>query len=140
MAKHKGLLVTPDCIIDVEYEGIEDIQRLIGCDCFTSASFIFGNSPACYVDDEGLINESPPNRAIYRDGQLIRVIFGNMLFCGINPDGTERDISKAEEERVRGMFGGGLSGPGSGMSVVRNLLKGYHGEDPKERLKRHGKL
>lgn len=45
-----------------------------------------------------------------REGDLYAIVFGDMVFCGFDPEtGESRDISPEECERVRERFGGAES-------------------------------
>lgn len=139
--KHKGLLVTVDGpIVEVMVGDYRDMQRVIGCDCFTSMPWLFDDMPACYVDDEGKINGSRPNRAIVKNGKIVDIAFGNMLFLGFDPNtGETRDIMGWEEEVVYKTFSNGEEcGPGSGMRAILAVL--VSDDDGKKGLVERGKL
>ena len=122
---HKGLLVTEFGFEDVEYDDYEDIQELLDCDCFAVCPWLFGDSPACYIDDEGKFDGNYPNRALYHDGELVDIIFGDMLFAGIDMEtGESRDITEDEKRRVRERFSDGESGPGSGIAAIMGIRTG----------------
>lgn len=140
--KHKGLLVTVDGpIVEVEVGGYKDIQRLIGCDCFDVMPWLFDDHPTCYVDDEGKLNGSKPNRAIYDGDRLVDIAFGNMLFLGLDVStGESKDITDIESERVRSRFGGGAEGAGSGARAYNEIMFGRLAVNAKEGLRGRGKL
>lgn len=118
-----GLLLTLDDAIEVEVEDYRDIQKAIGCDVFTSVPWLFDDEPACYVDDEGKINGSFPNRAVYTGGELVDILFGNILFLGFDPNsGESRDISEEEKGRVMDRFFSGNENVMSGTMEVLRML------------------
>ena len=92
------------------------------------ASFIFEDTPAVYVNEEGLMGASleTANRAIYatrrmaemgylsqmdyshvvEEGELYSIVFGDMVCVGFDPEtGEDRDITDTEAERVMERFG-----------------------------------
>ena len=110
----------------VDFDGsMEDIQRYVG-GYFDAAGWIFDDSPAVYLNDEGKFCASP-NRAVYarqqdagkmlwsspdplREGDLVDVIYGDFLCVGFDPrTGEDRDISDEEARRVVDRFGGPAS-------------------------------
>lgn len=57
-----------------------------------------------------------------REGDLYAIVFGDMVFCGLDPEtGESRDISPEECERVRERFGGAES-IDSGASELLSLV------------------
>lgn len=91
--------------------------------------WLFDDEPAGYCNEEGLLGATflDANRAVYatkamedagflsqldgqsavREGDLFTIVFGDMVFCGLDPEtGESRDITPEECERVRERFGG----------------------------------
>ena len=102
----------------------EDLSDLVD-GCIESMSYLFGDEPAVYVNDEGLLRpDLEPNRAIYatakmaregyasrfdhgtvREGEFFDFIKGNMVCVGFDPrTGESRDISDDEIARVRSVL------------------------------------
>lgn len=94
--------------------------------------WLFDDAPAGYCNEEGMLGATllDANRAIYadkamedagilgqldfatpvREGDLFTIVFGDMVFCGFDPETEEsRDITPEECERVRERFGGAES-------------------------------
>lgn len=114
--KHLGLLVRADGPIqEVMVGDYRDMQRVMGCQCFAYVPWLLEGID-CYVDDEGKLNGSPPNRAVYVEGSLVDVVFGNMLFFQ-----EGRDLTPEECARVRSEFSEGRSGAGSGAAACRRI-------------------
>lgn len=118
----------------VEVEGYKDIQRYVGGN-IDAAGWIFDNSPAVYVNDEGKLGRFQPNRAVYarpedegkmtwdggtvRKGQCLDIISGDFICIGFDPEtGEDRDVSEEEIARVRDAF----AGPGSIDSGVMEVM------------------
>lgn len=109
----------------VEVDGYKDIQRYVGGN-IDAAGWIFDDSPAVYVNDEGKLGGLQPNRAVYarpedegkmtwdggtvRKGQCLDIIFGDFICIGFDPEtGEDRDVSDEEIARVRDAFAGPAS-------------------------------
>jgi len=111
-----------------------------------SASYIFEDAPAVYVNEEGLLGASidTANRAIYatrrmaemgylsqmdysrvvEEGELYSIVFGDMVCVGFDPEtGEDRDITDAEAERVMNRFGSDESIVSGGCELVRMMLR-----------------
>lgn len=94
--------------------------------------WLFDDAPAGYCNEEGMLGATflDANRAVYatkamedagflsqldfatpvREGDLFTIVFGDMVFCGFDPEtGESRDITPEECERVRECFGGAES-------------------------------
>lgn len=137
----RALLVTLDRMYEVDYKNYKDIQKLIGCSCFASVSWLFDNEPACYVDDEGKLNGSLPNRVVMVDGECVDIIYGSMLFCGYDPStGDSRDITSVEIAKVRERFGSGSEGPGSGLREHNRMVVMAKLKKTKRGLVERGKI
>ena len=107
------------------------LKALQGCvgGPIESLSWLFDDAPAGYCNEEGALGATFLD-AIYADkamedagflsqldfatpvheGDLFTIVFGDMVFCGFDPEtGESRDISREECERVRERFGGTAS-------------------------------
>ena len=86
--KIKVLMVEPgkkayEKEIDTSLEGI---YEALNCSCFETF-YPYDDLVVIVCDDEGKINGSMPNRAIYdKDGEMIDVIFGNFFICDCSSD------------------------------------------------------
>ncbi|WP_418741890.1 DUF3846 domain-containing protein [Enorma massiliensis] len=111
------------------------------------AGYIFGDAPAVYVNEEGLLTASldTANRAIYatremaemgylsqmdyshavEEGELYSIVFGDMVCVGFDPEtGEDRDITDAEAERVMERFGSDESIMSGGLGLIRMIARG----------------
>lgn len=111
------------------------------------AGYIFGDTPAVYVNEEGLLTASldTANRAIYatremaemgylsqmdyshavEEGELYSIVFGDMVCVGFDPEtGEDRDITDAEAERVMERFGSDESIMSGGLGLIRMIARG----------------
>ena len=60
---------------------LEDFYAEIGCECI-QATYPYEDLIAIVCDDEGKLNNSKPNRAIYdENGKIVDIIFGNFFIC-----------------------------------------------------------
>ena len=58
------------------------------------------------MEDAGFLSQLD-FRTPVREGDLYAIVFGDMVFTGLDPEtGGSRDISSEERERVRERFGG----------------------------------
>ena len=78
---------------EVEVEGLADLQELVGGH-IDAAGWVFDDSPALYVNDEGKVNGMLPNRAVYvtekedgcqkwdggawTEGEVLDILYGPM--------------------------------------------------------------
>lgn len=111
------------------------------------AGYIFGDAPAVYVNEEGLLTASldTANRAIYatremaemgylsqmdyshavEEGELYSIVFGDMVCVGFDPEtGEDRNITDAEAERVMERFGSDESIMSGGLGLIRMIARG----------------
>lgn len=111
------------------------------------AGYIFGDAPAVYVNEEGLLTASldTANRAIYatremaemgylsqmdyshavEEGELYSIVFGDMVCVGFDPEtGEDRDITDAEAERVMERYGSDESIMSGGLGPIRMIARG----------------
>lgn len=91
----KAILINSELqtITEVEYNSIDDIQRLIGCRCFTVATYL-DNEDAIYVDDEGLY--TPQFFFEYKGAH--QPFAGNGLVVGANDEGEGADVKISLED------------------------------------------
>lgn len=110
---------------------LRELQGCIG-GLIEPMGWLFDDEPAGYCNEEGLLGATflDANRAVYatkameeagflsqldfetpvREGDLYTIVFGDMVFCGLDPEtGESRDITSEECERVRERFGGAES-------------------------------
>ena len=87
----KAILVDPfiPAIKPVQVDGYEDIQRIIGCRCFTCVRFPDGKHVA-YVDDEGLINGTEKGIR-FVDKIYPQSLAGRVLILGDDGAGGDAD-------------------------------------------------
>ena len=118
----KAILVPVDGLPrPIEVEGLKGLQEAVG-GYVEPCSWIFGDCPAVYVNEEGKFNGSEPNRAIYataadegfvkwdgsivHEGDVLDIIYGDFVCIGFDPEtGEDRDVTDEEAERVRERFG-----------------------------------
>ena len=84
-------------------------------------SWVFNDQPAVYVNEEGKY-ACEPNRAVYatkadegcikwdgskvKEGDLLEILFGDVLCVGYDPEtGEDRDVTDEEIRRVNERFG-----------------------------------
>ena len=109
--------------------------------------WLFDDAPAGYCNEEGALGATflDANRAVYadkamedagflskldfttsvREGDLFTIVFGDMVFCGFDPEtGESRDITSDECERVRERFGGAESIDSGASELLSRVLTG----------------
>ena len=83
--------------VDVESDDIDQMHRLIKCECFTCVRFGSERSEMVYVDDNGLLND--PKRFFSVPGYL-GWLAGNGLILGVDRRGesvsTELTVEQVE--------------------------------------------
>lgn len=67
--------------IDADLKTYQDIV-----DGYIDAFYPFNDSVAVICNDEGKINGMKPNRAIYRNGKMVDVVFGTFFITGLTED------------------------------------------------------
>ena len=118
----KAMLVPVDGLPrPIEVGGLKGLQKAVG-GYVEPCSWIFGDNPAVYVNEEGKFNGSEPNRAVYataadegcvrwdggtvHEGDLLDIIFGDFVCIGFDPEtGEDRDITDEEVAKVKARFG-----------------------------------
>ena len=111
-----------------------------------AAGYIFGDEPAVYVNEEGLLGASlgTANCAVYatrqmaeagylsqmdfshavEEGDLYSIVFGDMVCVGFDPEtGEDRDITDEETARVVERFGGSESIQSGAVEFLRLALR-----------------
>ncbi len=81
----------------IEVGDFRDIQRKIGCDCFTMA-FDLPKHDICYVDDEGLFS-NPETFFTYEGAH--QPFAGNGIICGGDSEGETCDVKITLGEVVK---------------------------------------
>ena len=106
-------------VIEID-NSLKGLQDAVG-GYIEPCSWVFDNKPAIYVNEEGKFTCSP-NRAVYataedegairwdgstiKRGDLLEILFGDIVCVGFNPDtDEERDITDEEIEAVMTRFG-----------------------------------
>lgn len=89
----KAILLDPQTssIMPTEVDGFEDIQKKIGCRCFTCVRFPDGKHVA-YVDDEGLLNGTEYG-TMFNDEIYPDPLMGKVLILGTNSAGDDVDCT-----------------------------------------------
>lgn len=106
---------------EIEINGYADLRNAVG-GTLDICSWIFDEEPEIYMNDEGKINGSLPNRAVYatandvgkismwdghviQEGELLEILYGDMVAIGLDPEtGEDREITEEEIARVRERF------------------------------------
>lgn len=91
---------------EVFFDGsLDEINKLIGCECMCSATVDIPRGNMLYVDDDGLFSRrkgaftfpcKPGHRTI--DGEKFQTLSGNGLIVGVDEEGYDRDTPLAVEE------------------------------------------
>ena len=89
----KAILLDPEncSMMPTEVGDFEDIQRKIGCRCFTCIRFPDGKHVA-YVDDEGLLNGTEYGTR-FNDEIYPQPLMGKILIIGTNDAGDNVDYT-----------------------------------------------
>lgn len=131
---------------DEEGSFLKALQGCVG-GLIEPMGWLFDDEPAGYCNEEGLLGATflDANRAVYatkamedagflsqldgqspvREGDLFTIVFGDMVFCGFDPEtGENRDITSEECERVRERFGGTESIESGAAELLSIVLAG----------------
>lgn len=82
---------------------LSDMQRAVGGG-FIETFYPFDESVCCVLDDEGKLNGSLPNRAIYgENGHVDDVIFGPFFICDCSGENFG-SLTSEQAERYKKMF------------------------------------
>jgi len=96
---NKALLIDPfDVNIkEVTVDGFEDIQKHIGCGCFTCVRGEALKDNVIYCDDEGLINGTA--RAVeFVESVYPSPLAGKILILGDDGCGGDKDVTLSRDE------------------------------------------
>ncbi len=99
----KGILVRPgDKPEVIEFgEGYKELQRLVEGNFEMPALF---NDVDVVINEEGKFNGSDPNRLLYYRGQLIDILFGNILIIDANEEGETISLSAEKINKYMKIF------------------------------------
>jgi len=76
---------------------IHEMQRLIGCEVFTTVPLRLPDRDMLYVDDNGLFN---PNKGWFKIFNYPQPLSGNGLIVGHTAEGKSRDV-RSNVETIR---------------------------------------
>jgi len=99
----KGILVRPGNAPEViEFnEGYQELQRLVEGNFEMPALF---DDVDVVLNEEGKFNGSDPNRLLYYRGQLIDILFGNILIVDANEEGETISLSEDKINKYMKIF------------------------------------
>ena len=83
--------------------GYKNIQKALDCDTF-QATYPFEDMVAILCDEEGKLNHSKPNRALYdQDGDMYDIVFGKFMVVGLGEEDFT-DLSPELMEKFKERF------------------------------------
>jgi hypothetical protein len=99
----KGIIVRPGKTPEViEFmEGYKELQRLVEGNF--EMPYLFDDVDIV-VNEEGKFNGSDPNRFLYYKGQLIDILFGNILIVDANDEGETISLSEDKINKYMKIF------------------------------------
>ncbi len=99
----KGIIVRPGKTPEViEFkEGYRELQRLVEGNF--EMPYLFDDVDVV-VNEEGKFNGSEPNRLLYYNGQLIDILFGNILIVDANDEGETISLSRDKINKYMKIF------------------------------------
>lgn len=99
----KGILIRPGNVPEViEFkEGYKELQRLVEGDFEMPALF---DDVDVVLNEEGKFNGSDPNRLLYYKGQLIDILFGNIVIVDANEEGETISLSEEKINKYMKIF------------------------------------
>ena len=99
----KGILVRPGNVPEViEFkEGYKELQRLVEGNFEMPALF---DDVDVVLNEEGKFNGSDPNRLLYYKGQLIDILFGNIVIVDANEEGETISLSEEKINKYMKIF------------------------------------
>ena len=83
-------------------EGYRELQRLVEGNF--EMPYLFDDVDIV-VNEEGKFNGSEPNRLLYYKGQLIDILFGNILIVDANDEGETISLSQDKINKYMKIFG-----------------------------------
>ena len=125
-------------VVELDDGNLRSMQVAVG-GCIEPCSWVFNDEPAVYVNDEGKF-ACEPNRAVYateadegcvrwdgttvHEGDLLDILFGDVLCVGLDPEtGESRDVTDEEAQRVMDRFGSDESIESGGLEFIRTMLR-----------------
>ena len=99
----RGLIVLPGSTPEVvEFKnGYKELQRLVEGNFEIPRLF---DDVDVVVNEEGKFNGSLPNRFLYYNGQLVDILFGNILIVDANEEGETISLSDEKIEKYTQIF------------------------------------
>ena len=99
----KGILIRPGNVPEViEFkECYKELQRLVEGDFEMPALF---DDVDVVLNEEGKFNGSDPNRLLYYKGQLIDILFGNIVIVDANEEGETISLSEEKINKYMKIF------------------------------------
>ncbi len=92
----RTILIDPEArtIEELDFEGnYKDIQRTIGCSCFTTVNIGNSTQDALFIDDEGLLN---PSGFVFQFYDVKLVGKGLIIGCDYEGESTPAGIDISE--------------------------------------------
>ena len=99
----KGILIRPGNVPEViEFkEGYKELQRLV--EGYFEMPALFDDVDVV-LNEEGKFNGSDPNRLLYYKGQLIDILFGNIVIVDANEEGETISLSEEKINKYMKIF------------------------------------
>ena len=99
----KGILIRPGNVPEViEFkEGYKELQRLVEGNFEMPALF---DDVDVVLNEDGKFNGSDPNRLLYYKGQLIDILFGNIVIVDANEEGETISLSEEKINKYMKIF------------------------------------
>ena len=99
----KGILIRPGNVPEViEFkEGYKELQRLVEGNFEIPALF---DDVDVVLNEDGKFNGSDPNRLLYYKGQLIDILFGNIVIVDANEEGETISLSEEKINKYMKIF------------------------------------
>lgn len=99
----KGILIRPGNVPEViEFkEGYKELQRLVEGNFEKPALF---DDVDVVLNEDGKFNGSDPNRLLYYKGQLIDILFGNIVIVDANEEGETISLSEEKINKYMKIF------------------------------------
>ena len=100
---NKGILIRPGNVPEViEFkEGYKELQRLVEGNFEMPALF---DDVDVVLNEDGKFNGSDPNRLLYYKGQLIDILFGNIVIVDANEEGETISLSEEKINKYMKIF------------------------------------